>query len=75
MTSGMDGSLMLWNLQAGEMVRRSTGHGTMFDMALSPDGNSILAGSSDTTIFQWRLDDPSLAELKLWVRANRYTSD
>ena len=39
----------------------------MFDLALSPDGKSVLAGSSDTTIFQWRLINPSLAELRAWV--------
>jgi WD40 repeat protein/DNA-binding SARP family transcriptional activator len=75
MTSGMDGTLMLWNLETGELVRRSTGHGILFDLALSPDGGSILAGSSDTTIFQWRLNHPSLAELKAWIRANRYLAE
>ncbi|HSN75537.1 MAG TPA: WD40 repeat domain-containing protein, partial [Anaerolineae bacterium] len=62
MTSGMDGSLMLWDLETGELVRRSTGHGVLFDLAASPNGDSILAGSSDTMIFQWRLDNPSLVE-------------
>ena len=74
MTSGMDGSLMQWDLQSGELIRRSAGHDVIFDMALSPDGGSILAGSSDTTIFQWRLFAPSLDELRNWVRANRYVS-
>jgi WD40 repeat protein/DNA-binding SARP family transcriptional activator len=75
MSSGMDGALMLWDLETGELVRRSTGHGVMFDLAASPDGGSILAGSSDTTIFQWRLDNPSLEELQAWVEANRYASN
>lgn len=72
MTSGMDDSLMLWDLETGQLVRRSGGHGVMMDLAISPDGGSILAGSSDTTIFQWRVDDPTLAELKAWVQTNRY---
>ncbi len=74
MTSGMDGSLMLWDLEAGELVRRTSGHGVMMDLAFNPDGDSILAGSSDTTIFQWRLDNPSLEQLRAWVEAHRYVS-
>lgn len=75
MTSGMDGSLMLWNLESGQLVRRSSGHGVMMDLAISPDGGSILAGSSDTTFFQWRLDDPTLTELQAWVQTNRYRGE
>jgi WD40 repeat protein/DNA-binding SARP family transcriptional activator len=71
-TSGMDGTLMLWDLERGELIRRSAGHGVIFDLALAPDGQSILFGSSDTTITQWRIDNPSLGELKQWVAANRY---
>lgn len=74
MTSGMDGSLMLWDLETGQLVHRSSGLGVMMDLAISPDGSSILAGSSDTTIFQWRLDDLSLVELRAWVQANRYVA-
>jgi WD40 repeat protein/DNA-binding SARP family transcriptional activator len=75
MTSGMDGSLMLWDLEAGELVRRTSGHGVLMDLAVSPDSASILAGSSDTTIFQWSLDNPSLVELRDWVGSNRYMSE
>jgi WD40 repeat protein len=71
-TSGMDGALMLWDLESGELVRRSEGHGVMFDLALAPDGQTVLFGSSDTTITQWRIDNPSLDKLKAWVAANRY---
>jgi WD40 repeat protein/DNA-binding SARP family transcriptional activator len=71
-TSGMDGALMLWDLERGALVRRSEGHGAIFDLALAPDGQSVLFGSSDTTITQWRIDNPSLDELKAWVAANRY---
>ena len=74
LTSGMDGSLVLWNLETGELVRRSIGHGVLFDLAASPDGGSILTGSSDTTIFQWRLENPSLSDLRTWVEKNRYVS-
>jgi WD40 repeat protein/DNA-binding SARP family transcriptional activator len=72
MTSGMDGSLMLWDLESGELLRRSDGHGVIFDLALSPDGQTVLFGSSDTTISQWQFDSPSFDELKAWVATNRY---
>lgn len=70
-TSGMDGSLMVWDLERGELIRRSSGHGAMFDLALSPDGQTVLAGSGDRTILAWRLSNPSLEELHAWVKENR----
>lgn len=74
-TSGMDGALMTWNLETGELVRRSDGHGVMFDLALSPDGQSVIAGSSDTTITRWQVSNPSLDELRDWIDANRAMPD
>ena len=71
-TSGMDGTLMFWDLESGELIRRSTGLGMICDLAIAPDGQTIAFGLSDGTIAQWRLTDPSLAELKAWVSANRY---
>jgi WD40 repeat protein len=71
-TSGMDGTLMLWDLESGELIHHSDGHGVIFDLALSPDGQTVLFGSSDMTVTQWRIDHPSLDELKAWVAANRY---
>jgi WD40 repeat protein len=75
LTSGMDGALMLWDLETGDLIRRSEGFGAMFDIALSPDGQTALAGSSDTTIVQWRLESPALDELREWILANRYVRD
>lgn len=72
LTASMAGSLMLWDLERGELIRHSEGHGVVFDLALAPDGQTVLFGSSDTTIVQWRIDNPSLDELKAWVAANRY---
>ncbi len=71
-TGGMDGSLRLWDLQTGQLVRASSGHGIMFDLALSPDGETIAAGTSDHSILVWRLLSPSLAALRAWVEENRY---
>jgi WD40 repeat protein len=68
----MDGSLMLWDLEEGALIRRTVGHGTIFDLALAPDGQTVFFGSSDMTITQWRFDVPSIETLKAWVSANRY---
>jgi hypothetical protein len=42
---------------------------------LSSDGQTALFGSSDTTITQWRLLNPSLNELTSWIEANRYVRE
>lgn len=72
LTSGMDGGLMLWDLATGDLIRRSEGHGIVFDLALSPDGRTALVGSSDGTIVHWQLSNPSLEELRAWIKANRW---
>jgi len=72
LTASMAGILMLWDLETGELIRQSEGHGVIFDLALAPGGQSVLFGSSDRTITQWRIENPSLDELKAWVAANRY---
>ncbi|MGW8249009.1 MAG: nSTAND1 domain-containing NTPase [Anaerolineales bacterium] len=72
LTAGMDGRLMLWDLENGILIRNSDGHGVIFDLALSADGQTAFFGSSDTTIVEWRISNPSLDELKSWIEANRY---
>ena len=72
LTSTMDGSLMLWDLETGEPIRRTEGLGAIFDLTVAPDGQTAFFGSSDTTITQWRLQNPSLEDLEAWVSANRY---
>jgi WD40 repeat protein len=72
LTASMAGILMLWDLETGELIRQSEGHGVIFDLALAPGGQSVLFGSSDRTITQSRIENPSLDELKAWVAANRY---
>ena len=44
----------------------------IFDIAMSPDGSTVLSGSSERTIVQWRLDNPTLDELVSWIEENRY---
>jgi len=72
MTAGMDGRLMLWDLENGTLIRSSDGHGVIFDLTLGADGQTTFYGSSDTTIVQWLLSNPTLSELKDWIVANRY---
>jgi WD40 repeat protein len=71
-SAGMDGNLMVWDLGTGELIRHTDGHGVIFDLTMSPDGESVYFGSSDGSITQWRLSNPSLSDLKEWVAANRY---
>jgi len=71
----MDGSLKLWDLKTGELVRQSGGHGIIFDISIAPDGESAFFGSSDRTLTQWRLSNPSLDELRDWIQANRFVRD
>jgi WD40 repeat protein len=72
LTAGMDGRLMLWDLEKGSLIRSSDGHGVIFDLTLGADGQTAFFGSSDTTIVQWLLSNPTLDELKDWIVANRY---
>jgi WD40 repeat protein len=72
LSAGMDGRIMLWDMETGQLVRSSAGHGIIFDVAMSADGQTVFFGSSDTTIVQWQLSNPSIAELKDWIEENRY---
>lgn len=71
-TSGMDGRLMVWDLARGTLVRQSDQHGVIFDLTMSPDGESVYFGSSNTTITEWGISNPSIDELKGWIEQNRY---
>ena len=77
LTSGWDGSLALWDLQIGAEIHRFRGHDDdfIFDIAISPDGQSALSCGTDKTIIQWQLDIPSLDELQEWITANRYVRE
>jgi WD40 repeat protein len=77
LSSGWDGTLVLWNLETGEEIHRFRGHDSdfIFDIAVSEDGNSALSGGSDATIIQWQLGIPTLEELQAWIATNRYVRD
>ena len=62
------------DIEKGQLIREfgSQEQVTMFDISMSPDGLTALSGSSDKTIVQWHLMNPSLDELKDWININRY---
>lgn len=52
--SGGDTSLILWDLQTGQALRRLQGHtGDVNSVLFSRDNTSIFSASSDNTIRQW----------------------
>jgi WD40 repeat protein/serine/threonine protein kinase len=49
-----DNTLILWDIQTGEIVRRFEGHtGPAAGVEFTPDGRSIISCSDDTTLIQW----------------------
>ena len=71
-SAGYDGGLMVWDLETGELIRHTGGHGAIFDLAMSPDGDSVFFGSSDGLITKWRVSNPSQSELSEWIDENRF---
>lgn len=57
LSASADMTLILWNLESGEMVHRFTGHrDTVHDVALHPDGNRALSASADGSLILWDLE-------------------
>jgi len=65
-TGSDDGTLVLWDLDTGEILRRFEGHAAkVVDVAVSPDGTRAASASWDRTVRLWRIADGELlAELK-----------
>src|SRR5262245_50076591 len=54
LSGSSDGTLRLWDLEAGTQVRRFFGHtGQVWCVAFSPDGRQALSGSKDQTVRLW----------------------
>lgn len=52
----MDKTIKIWELSSGQLTRTLTGHkGSVFAVAVSPDGKYIASGSTDQTIKIWEL--------------------
>jgi WD40 repeat protein len=51
-----DHSLLLWNVQSGETLRRYTGHkGAVTAVVVSPEGRYVFSASEDSTVKQWNM--------------------
>ena len=54
--AGLDsGTVECWNLTTGTLTARLTGHqGSVGGLAVSPDGKTVVTGSTDTSLLVWR---------------------
>src|ERR1051325_7929635 len=52
LTAGQD-TIILWNAETGQEVRRCAGHFNVSSVAFSPDGRFILSGSKDHFMRLW----------------------
>jgi serine/threonine protein kinase len=56
-SASVDGTLRLWNLRTGEVVREFSGHTSdVFWVAVSTDGTRLLSASKDNTARLWDLE-------------------
>ena len=76
-SGSFDNTLMVWDLESGEMLRRfrDPQTGPVFDSAMSPDGKTGLVGSFAGSIVHWQLAAPDLDEMRTWIEKNRYVRE
>ncbi|MBI5927671.1 MAG: protein kinase [Chloroflexi bacterium] len=56
-TGGDDKTIILWDIESGNIVRRFQGHTNWVrSVAFSPDGRTILSGSEDNTLILWDVE-------------------
>jgi WD40 repeat protein len=56
-SAGMDGAVILWDLEKGKELKRMAHAGGVYGAALSPDGKRLLtAGFGDQTVRLWDLE-------------------
>lgn len=56
-TTGVDETVRVWDLQGGQMVRRFIEPQAMLgEVSLSPDGRTMLVGSADGTLILWDME-------------------
>lgn len=60
----MDEVICIWDLRTGFLLERFEGHeNSVYSVAFSPNGNSIISGSLDQTLRIWDLSQQTLAIL------------
>jgi WD40 repeat protein len=70
------GTVIIWDFETGKEVRRFRAHsGWAGDVAFSPDGQTAFSVGFDGALVRWQIADPSLDELRDWIRANRYVRE
>jgi len=71
LSASADGSLILWDVESGQPLRRYTGLGApVVQVEFAVDGLSALSMAADGLLQRWSISD-SLAELLAWLHANR----
>jgi len=66
-SSSRDGTLIVWDMNSGEVLHQLTGHDApVHDVAYSPDGSKVvsIAGSEESEIMLWDADNGGL--LQTW---------
>jgi glucose repression regulatory protein TUP1 len=61
----LDEMIRVWDMQTGQLLERFEGHtNSVYSVAFSPDGRSIVSGSLDMTLKVWDLSPATLAYLR-----------
>jgi WD40 repeat protein len=56
-TSGIDGQVCLWDSETGAQLGRLPGTGLAAAVALTPDDQWVLTGSTDAAVKLWKIDE------------------
>jgi len=60
LSGGADSELTLWDLTTEQAIRHFKGHtGTVYALAVNPDGTRALSGAADNKMMLWDLTDPT----------------